>query len=244
MSWIGELLGFEVEVPELTARQEAQLALMDEQINRAVAEGKELTPFVLASMGLKKDESGALRNMTYEEFSSSLDPIAQREFQNINRTFDQIEAAQSGEKSAFLQDEERRILQGVAENRARQGGNITGSELSTATGRTTADIQTLESLQRVAGIRADQERRDREISLQGVNANNLGIFRQQQGGDVLARSAFPNRSQSVFSGLLAAQEPNQFQQSLDYQGNLFGADARGTATGAIGAGILRKIFGP
>jgi hypothetical protein len=244
MSWIGELLGFEVEVPELTERQEAQLQLMDEQINRAVAEGKELTPFVLSSMGLTRDDSGSLRNMTTDEFTASLDPIAQKEYENISRTFDQIEAAQTGEKSAFLQDEERRTLDLIRENRARQGGNIMGDELTSATGRTTADIQTLEAQQRVFGIRGDQERRDREIALQGVQANNLGIFRNQRGNEVLTRSAFPNRSQSVLSGLLSAQQPNQFQQGLDFKGNLFGADQRGTLTGAVSSGILKKIFGP
>ncbi len=242
MSWLGELLGFEFEAPPLTDRQEAQLAQSDALIERRIQEGEDITPSVLSAMGLVRDSSGNLRNQTSEEFYASLDPIAQREFTNINTTFDRIEAAQAGDKSAFLQDEDRRILEQVQENRARQGGQITGDELATATGKTTADIQTLEAQQRVSGIRGDQERRDLETRLQGVNQGNIGIFRNTQGNRVVQTSAFPNRASSTLSGILDAQQPSQYQQGLDLKTNQFGAEQRGTFTGAVGAGILEKLF--
>ncbi len=243
MSVIGELLGFELEAPELTDRQIAQQAALDELFERAIAEQVELTPIVLASMGLVEPSDGSpIRNMTSEEFYTSLDPIGQREFENINTTFDRIEAAQSGEKSEFLKHEDERVLEQIAENRARQGGIITGDELATATGKTTADIQTLGEHQKISAIRGDEERRAYETGLQQVNQGNIGLFRNTLNNATVRSSAFPNRSSATLSGILDAQQPSQFQQSMDFQADAFGASNKSILSGAVTAGILQKLF--
>ncbi len=245
MSFIGELLGFELDAPSPDPMQTALTQMAYQQAVRAQREGEELTPFVLASMGLTTGDDGNLRDMTFDEFSSSLDPIAQREFQNINTTFDRISQAQAGEKSELLKQEEEKTLGLIAENRARQGGNITGDNLLTATGKTTADIQTLEAQQRIAALRGDEERRAFETQLQGVNQNNIGIFRNNLSNKVTQQSAFPQRRNATLSGIASAQQPGQFQQGLNFQADAFGAGNRSGLTGMVtaitGAGILKAL---
>ncbi len=245
MSFISDIFGFDIETPELTETEELLLQVSTDQYLRAVEEGQALTPFVLSSMGLTQDADGNLRNMTSDEYYAALDPIAQKEYTNISNTFDRIEAAQSGEKSEFLKQEDERILGEVAENRARQGGIITGEDLSTATGRTTADIQTLAEQQKISALRGDEERRAFETSLQGVNANNLGIFRNTQSNQVVQESAFPNRSSSTLTGILNAQQPYQDIRGLDTQVNAANASTSAAIAGlggTLGYGIIQDLI--
>ncbi len=241
MSFISELFGLDIETPELTETEKMLMEVSTEQYLRAIQEGEALTPHVLASMGLAQGDDGALRNMTSDEFYNSLDAVGQQEYDTISDNFARIEASRTGEKSEFLKQQDDDILEQVSENRARMGGNITGGNLASATGRTTADIQTLEAQQRVSALRGDEERRANEISLQAANQNALGLFRNNQLNTVTQRSAFPNRDQATLTGILNAQQPYQGIRGLQTQTDAANAGSHASLLGlgtALGYGIL------
>ncbi len=245
MSSILDWLGIGVDEIEFTEEElKAQEIAFDNLVN-ADAEGKELTPFIEATMGLTRDEGGNLRNMTGDEFYASLDPINQQNYDNLTLQLERQNRALKGElpESEVLQKQKEDAFELTKQSLAERGLAIEGDDLESAVGLSTPAIQTLEALKSEFGLRADTERRD---IIKTGNANILGNIATTS--DINQRKlsnleTFPQRRSSVLSGASQVQQPYASQSGSNAQvqsaNSAINSALYGTL-GAIGYGLLTQ----
>ncbi len=192
-------------------------------LQQRVSETGDLRSAVDATLGFKRDDTGAMVRLSDSERFDSLNPEQKMMYSRLEDQNTRLQRAFAGDLpvSERLRQRNKDQFDALQEGRSRLGGSVVGSNLDDAVGMSTADIQSIGESQRTQGLLEDTESRS-EID-RGMNNifQGAGMLQSNRDKDLVNRINAPARFDKVgFGGGLLSSASQSSRYNAEQEGAL------------------------
>ena len=228
--------GTSVSYPKPT---EQEVALQQMQLDILTQQQKEtelMEPYLLESMGYRKDEEGNIVKMTEEEQYTAMDTLEQGQYDITMQQQERQAMAYAGElpispaMESNIQKQEKQLAEALSQR--------LGPDWQT----TTSGQQAMSELKQSSELLREEARRGEISSGGGALLANEGYLQSAGALKGYEATAFPGRTGGLFAGAGQAMYPYQAQRQGQYGADMYSAQSRAASQAGLMSGI-GSLFG-